>query len=529
MQEQEKIIEERKNKLKNKFFSWIKNNYDKAFLAVLICAFVIRLIIFLKTLNQPLWWDTATYLATAKKWGLGLNVTDVWYYRRGFFWPLFGAIFYKFNLGETGLRFATVLFSTGIVATSYLIIKEMFNKKLALLTSIGVSLSWVYLFFTGRPMTSIPATFFLLTSLLFFWKGYVLKKGNKYNYLFGLFYALAILTRMQYLMFVPVFILFALLKERLKFIKNKQLWGAVGVFFVALIPHIILYWKHYGNPLVDLLGKYLGVGPVDKSGKGADISRLFDYFLDLPYAISGGSPSIFAKLIFILFIVGIFYFLADLVFGFDKILKNNELQKKLFVFLWIVIPFLFLGFITNLVEQRYIMPIIPFIFLIASIAVFNLVNLVVKNVKINKRYTVIIAFIILTILFIPNFTFGDKLIDSKITSYGEVMQAGIWMKENSDPGDIVISASYPQIAYYSERPTFTFQVEGNPEEKKERTKEEFEEFIMNEKPKYLMISAFQPHVDWAYNYPVENNQTWTPIQGYSQGDKPVLVIYKSNF
>ena len=62
----QKEIEKRKSKLKNFFFGWVKDNYDKIFIGVLILAFIIRLWIFFKTLNQPFWWDEADYLAAAK-------------------------------------------------------------------------------------------------------------------------------------------------------------------------------------------------------------------------------------------------------------------------------------------------------------------------------------------------------------------------------------------------------------------------------------------------------------------------------
>src|SRR4030042_1744223 len=96
-------IEKRKKTIKIRLFGWVEDNYDKLFIAVLILAFILRLWIFFKTMNQPLWWDEADYLAAAKKWGLGLGFEDIWYYRRGFLWPLVGAIFFKFNFGEVGM------------------------------------------------------------------------------------------------------------------------------------------------------------------------------------------------------------------------------------------------------------------------------------------------------------------------------------------------------------------------------------------------------------------------------------------
>ena len=65
--------------------------------------------------------------------------------------------------------------------------------------------------------------------------------------LFGLFYGLAILTRMQYLMLAPGFVIFAFFKEKFKFLKNKRLWISVIIFLVVLTPHLVMYNEHYEN------------------------------------------------------------------------------------------------------------------------------------------------------------------------------------------------------------------------------------------------------------------------------------------
>lgn len=532
----ESIIEDRRGKLRFKLFGWVEDNYDKVFLAVLIFAFILRLLIFFKTLNQPLWWDAATYMTTAKKWGLGLDINTVWYFRRAFLWPLIGAILFKFGFGETGVRFAEVLFSTGIVFVSYFLIKDMFNKKYALFASLGLALSWVILFFTGRPLTSIPATFFLLTSLLFFWKGYELKQGNKFIYLFGLFYALSILVRMQYLMFAPVFLIFLFVKEKLNFLKSKHFWIAIGIFFLVLLPHLIIYTIHYGNPITDIASHYFGVGvtPAEGTQKVQSISKIFMYFLDLPYILTGDNlkgVSYFGSLsrtlswgLFLFFLIGVLSFFLELFLGFDKIFQNRNIQKKLFIFLWIIAPFLFLGYMMRIVEQRYVMPTFPFLFLIVSWGLFSIGNLTFK--KLNKNNLGILIFIIFLLLLIPNYTFGNSLIDSKKISYKEVMDSGIWIKENSNPTDIVVSQSFPQTSYYSERSVYNFDEEGDPESKITRDEEGFNSFVEREKPRYLILSAFEKHPEWAYRYPEKNMDKLITVKVYEQEGKPLLVIYE---
>jgi len=530
----EEAVSEKKKSI---FTRWIKDNYDKVFIAVLVLAFLIRFWVFLKTLNQPLWWDAADYLTTAKRWA-GFNLNNIWYYRRGFFWALFCAVFFKIGLGETTIRFTELLFSTGIVFVSYFLVKDMFNKKLALLTSISLTFSWIILFFSGRVLTDIPSAFFLLTSILFFWKGYVLKQGNKFLYLFAVFYAISVLTRMQYLMFAIPILIFIFTKEKFSMFKNKKLWLMLLIFILFLIPQIILYSSHYGNPITDIMSHYFGIGGETDTSY---ISRSLNYFFDLPYMIRGQQTSfllsILSTVFFIAFILGVFYFFAELFLGFDRIFKEEIIQKKSFVFLWIVVSFFVLGYITLYVEQRYIIQSLPFIFLIVSSLILRLGEFSSENLKLSKKTTTVLITIFFLVLLIPNIFWAKSLIEAKSTSYLEVKQAGEWIKQNSLPEDIILSVSLPQTMYYSERKTYPFDI-GSQDmcardtalcNKYSEGEKGFEEFIKENKPKYLIVSAFEVHPDWTNSYINNNQQSLIPVQAYMQNQQPVLVIYQFKY
>lgn len=520
----EESLEKRKKWLKKNLFGWIKDNNDKWFLAILITAFILRVWIFFITKDQAMWFDTAEYLSTAKYWaGIG-EMSDIWYYRRGFFWPLFGAFFFKVGLGETAIRFMTVLFSTGIVAVSYFLIKNMFNKKYALFASIGLTFSWVFLFFTGRPMTSIPATFFLLLSLLFFWKGYELKQGNKFLYLFAGFFALSILTRMQNLVFIPIFLVFMLTKEKFKFLKNKHLWISFLIFAAVLSPLVIMYSQNFGNPIVDIMSYIFGVkNPEALTIANKNFDHLFSYFSDLSYNLT--------KPIFYMFLVGVFLFFTNLILGFDKLFKNKNVQKKFFIFLWIAIPFLFLGYLGE-AQQRYTMAQHPFLFMIAAIPLFAFARLIKKHIKINKKFIALLLIVVFIAACIPSVIWGKQLTEGKLSSYYELKQAGEWMKENSVEGTWIISNSFPQISYYSERKVATFaSCYNNPEAHLPScSQEEFEEFMQDVQPKYLVLSVFESHEEWMVNYPGNHDDVWKPVKAFpANSEQPYVIIYEANY
>src|SRR4030042_1982538 len=364
----EKDIEKRKSKLYKFFFGWVKDNYDRAFLLLLAVAFVVGLWIFSITRGQPVWYDTANFLSTAKRFAIGLDyVNDIWYYRRGFFWVLF---------------------------------------------------------FIGRSMTEIPASFFLITSLFFFWKGYVLKKGNKFLYLFGVFYALALLTRFQLAMFIFPLLLFILIKERFNFIKNKHLWITLGIILAILLPFFILYFMHYGNVFADVLSHYFGVSVAPDTPTGFNFIGIFDYFRDLPYILAS-VKSVIAPL-FIVFLIGAFIFFQDMFLGIDKIFKNEEIQKKFFIFIWIVSALLILGYMTSAsyIEERYAIPTYIFLFLIIASFFVKLEGLLVKYLKLKKVLAIMLSFLILLGMTIPGILFANGLIEIKKTYYLKPMNLG---------------------------------------------------------------------------------------------------------
>ena len=529
-------VSERKNKLKNFFLGWMTDNYDKLFLMILATAFLLRIWIFTKTLNQPVWWDGADYMAAAIRWaGINPNMIDMWYYRRGLFWPLFQALFFKFGLGETGIRLALVFFSTGIVFVSYTLLKDMFNKKMAILASICLSFSWIFMFFTGRTLNNLPGAFFLLTSLMFFWKGYVLKKGNKYIYLFGLFFAITSLMRMQYVLSAIPLIIFVFIKERHRFLFNKHLWIAVGIFAIMFIPQFYLHYQHFGNPIADLSKYYLGVGNSEKGEVGvrlAKTSDLFVYFNNLPYILDAnqkGYHTLFTfSPLYLIFIVGFFFFFLDAILGFDRIFKDEEIQKKFFILIWISISFLFLGYIAPHLEQRYIMDDIPFLFLIAVYPYAMIEGYLTKTFNMKPRTAFLFICLVLFLVLIPNIIFGNNLIESKKTSYIEAKEAGLWIKENSNPTDVIISDSLPQLTYYSERSVYPFNLA--PRRDMERKNEsDLLDFIKTDKPKFMTLTAFENQDDWAMAFPQNHPDLVVPVQVYKQGEQPVFVIYEFKY
>jgi hypothetical protein len=212
-------------------------------------------------------------------------------------------------------------------------------------------------------------------------------------------------------------------------------------------------------------------------------------------------------------------YFSDLVFGFDKIFSSGRLQKRLFVLFFILVPFLVLGYMSEYIEQRYVMSTLPFLY---SLAVLPFVWLQ-KRLK-GKMFTYVLIIIFLVAL-VPNLTIANNLVKSKMNSYFEVKQAALGIKENSEPGDTIISMSVPQTAYYAERSVYSYGTTAR--QTKFQTPEEMEELAREVNAKYFTVSIFEPWTpEWAFTYGATHNDTVKPVQVYMQGGQPILIIYE---
>ena len=519
-----KEIAQRKEKIKGAVLNWVKNPYNAIFLVILAVAFVVRMWIFFKTMNQPLWWDEADYMTAAKRWGFGLNIRDIWYYRRGFLWPLLSSVIFKVGLGEISIRLLILVFSVSIIIFTYILVSMIFNKKIALLSSLFATFSWVYLFFTGRLLTSLPGTALLLLSTIFFWKGYVKKENPKFIWLWGLLLGLAILIRFQFAMMVAPFLLFIFIKDRFKAFKNKHLWIGLACLLLLFLPLFIIYTHFYGNIVTDILYHYFDVGKTVATGHWL-WSGLFYYFIK-----SEGLLYILSLPFLITLIIGSVIYFSDLVLGIDKIFKNPALQKKLFVFLFILIPFLVLGYMSEYIEQRYVMSTLPFLFALSSLPFVWVLDFIKKESTKKTIYAVLfIAFALLLIfstpLYISNLQTTKSLTLSKSESYLEVKQAALWMKQNSEPNDAILTMSFPQTMYYSERSCYSYSTGSNQQsyQSPEDLNKDIEEF----NPKFFVVSVFEPWIpQWAYVYGETHSYLVEPVKAFYQGENPVLIIYE---
>jgi len=510
----ENIIEKRKEKL----VRWLKNPYNLTLVAVIALAVIIRLYYFFLTKGQPLWWDEAEYMVLGRHWaGLSPHMTYPFDPVRQVLNPFMLSFFFRlFGVNEFLPRALVLLLSIASVVGMYYLGKEVFNRKIGLLSSFFMSIFWLNLFFTYRILVDIYSLAFFIFSALFFYRYF--KKGKpKDIYIAAVLIALGTLFKLSTAFLLPAILIYLLITQRLSFLKKKEIWIAALIFLLIFSPYVIWGFFQFDGFVLSKAAAVTapkkvveGMLVTDRSGYFASGIRVMKDYLKL-------FPSYLSMPFLIIFILGLAS-MYKLFLGFDVLIKkgNKKLNGLLFVLLILIVPLFFVSFMISHNENRYLLNIFPAIFMISSIFVINLYNFIKKNNKILA-----IVFMVILIGFAANYQikYSDGLIKNKLPSYGEVRDAAFWIKENSEPTDVIVTVSHPHIRYYSERNVFITNYEEELDEMK-RT---------NPNLKYFMISIFEHYEEWGYTYAERNNLTL--VQAYTAPGpngqpQPLILIYE---
>ncbi len=134
---------------------------------VLVVGLILRLI----SLNQSLWLDEATSALVAK-----MPVNDIFTkFLPGDFHPPLYYLVLKFwvnifGSSEISLRIPSVLFGIGAIFALYLIGKELFNKKTAIMAALFLATSGLHVYYSQEARMYSLATLFVVLSVYLFIK-----------------------------------------------------------------------------------------------------------------------------------------------------------------------------------------------------------------------------------------------------------------------------------------------------------------------------------------------------------------------
>jgi len=521
MENSEKAIEKRKEGLKN----WLKNPYNLTLVGILILAFGIRLYYFILTKGQTLWWDEAEYMSTAKYWAFGIPY-DLNPQRPPLF-QFLGALAFMTGLGEQFIKFAFVLLpSVFLVFAIYLLGKNMFDEKIGLIAAFLTSVSWTFVFWTARVQPDFFSMTFSVLAVLFMWEYW---KNNKSSHILlaGFFAALGFYFKVSGLLVPMIFMVFILLKDRLSAFKIKEYYYFAGSFLATLIPYFIWSYITFGTATAFTRG-YVEPVPVETPFGWYNIqfySKLTTNGLGFDQVINSIAANPFNFLIYslllILLILGVFSALKFILY-IDILAKDKKkcIDPALFSILALFFISAFYIFHIKNTDDRWVFLWMPFIFFLIGKASIDIYE---YGKKYSKILSLVLILILLAVGGYGQLKHADGLINNKKDSYMPVKIAGEWIKENSDKADKVLSISYTQSVYYTERNVSTYS---------EIKPEDFDKYIEENKPRFLQISVFEPHPDWISSWVSANQDKIKPVQAYfgdAERKNAILVIYEISY
>jgi len=216
----------------------MKKTFSTAFLIILSLALFSRLIFAFGF--HEIWWDSGVYIGMGKIIFSG-GESGLYEHIRPPLVPLVLGSFWFLGLDPALFgRLFEIILMLGIVTLTYLLAKEWFNEKVALLSSLIIAISPIFFYLSFHQYTEIPSAFFALLALF-------LLVRKKYTWS-GISVGLCFLSKFPAGIMLAVIGLFLLIHKQWK----EGLQVGIG-FSLPVIPYLAINWAYFGNPIGPLL------------------------------------------------------------------------------------------------------------------------------------------------------------------------------------------------------------------------------------------------------------------------------------
>ncbi len=322
----------------------LRNLLDKKeILAVLILAFLVRLVLSMKQFAMT--WDSAVYLGMGKAI-FSFGSLGLWEPIRPILWPIVIGFLWKLKLDP--INTAIVVQIVLQVASVYLLYKityKIFHKDLALLASLLFMFSPILLESAFSLHSASLAMFLCLLSVYLFL--------NEKFFASGIFASLTFLTTFYYGIFLVIFLIFLI---RIKRFEPYKL--LIGGFCIPLVPYLIFNLTLYRDPLLP----FFSANNVIKNAVACNFLYPHQWYYFFIWMFIDNPLNILMP-------VGLFY-----------LFKKREIYR-LFVFAGFALPLTYL-LVSSCRLDRYLMFLLPFLAIITALGIENIMQKLKKHYKV---------------------------------------------------------------------------------------------------------------------------------------------------
>ena len=354
---------------------------------------------------------------------------------------LLSVAFALFGIHDTVARIIPVIFGTLSIFVTYLLAKELFDRKVGLVSSLILALLPFHIVFSRQVLLDVPLSFFVILFLYFMTK-YKITECNIYSYWTGVSCGLCLISKEIGIIMLPIYVVYSLITHTLKLQKFSVF--LIGFAF-AIVPYVSLILIR--RDAVNAFFTYANF----------QVSREATIY-SLRYASTLINEA-FGYVLSILIIVSVILILLEC-----KSTKSKKYRDQI-ILLAISLGTLFI-FYQLLPSQgdRFLITLVPIgVILGCSFLVTKYVN------RFNKNKVIYVCLIPLIVLsnnfFISKLLPVDDLRISDNIGTPWKREVALWIKNNTPPDANVLTAQMTManvIRFYSNHEVYTFELSSNP-------------------------------------------------------------------
>ena len=383
-----------------------RKNSTKYLILLFIIGIILRLIFSFSIGGSP---DEMVYGVHAKgiiNSGLlqEMHENPIWMYLTDLSYKIFG-------MTLVSSRLSSIIFGSLSILALYFLTKEMFNKKIALISSILLTFSSFHILMTLTEL-DVAMMFFILLSSYFLIK-FVKEDKLKYHITATILLGIGILVKNVGALFIPAYLIILLYPTKNKKIFSKKNLRLVLIFFlimfvIALPTLTFNYILYKENGITDLQFSRFLSGE-DKGVYQSIANTIQPFSLKvLLVNYNNGTPGIikgiqhywnYSIFLLITFLIGI-----PLAFKKDK-------NWTIYLLMLFIIPFIFLTG-TSLLEKHFVFGV-PIFCIFSSLTIDG----ISKFSKKNSKYIILALILIFLIISITKLQFSGKNAIQKTIEY----------------------------------------------------------------------------------------------------------------
>jgi len=272
-----------------------------------------------------------------------------------FFHLLITFSYFIFGVSFFSARMVELSFSILSLLSVYLLGKELFDKKVGLLSTIILMTSPLFVFWSRDILIDVPLIFFFSITT-FFYLRWLRKKDTRFFILSIITGSLGVLTKWQSLLMFPILFLYILFVYRKKL---KQLILAFILTALIICPYLFVSYK------IDSFSLQYRAGTL--TGESMNFPQ-WNELRGWTYYIEA-----------LLFDQFFFPFSLLIFFSFIYYLFKGKKHRK-FILIWILIFYLFFVYYSDK-RARFTMPYLPIFSIVFSAVFFNFIKQYKKFAK----------------------------------------------------------------------------------------------------------------------------------------------------